>query len=335
VAARSPGVTDGDERRQPPREDSLAATTPAHAPASRRGDAVEQLSTQLAEKESLVLELTAQLERAAEQLDRLQRSGADRRRNGLLPAEVAEDHKQLVAELQRVVQQWEDLQAGLTLGRIEVQITELRDFIGQRLNGHYVPSSSNYSEPSSAVHEPTPDSTAPSPTEEQSSWDRIKSQMLEPQAETPAAAVPAFDEPLPEPPPPVDWSTATPESITAAVEARDDFITYLLRRLRSAEAVSTPTDWSPLDAHDPATSARLQKLAQQLDEKLRLAEIEFSLERAKLAREHGRLVHDQETIDKQLKRLGCSTVEEAEQTGPATGTQQDRRWSRFLGRKGQ
>lgn len=334
MAARSPSVTDGDSR--PPQvEDSLDAATDR---APRNGD----LATQLAEKESLVLELTAQLERAAEQLDRLNRSGADRRRSGYLPAEVAEDHKHLVAELQRVVQQWEDLQAGLTLGRIEVQITELRDFVGDKLGGgrSFSPSTtdhySSYSAPS-VSHEPSsePEPEPSSSGEEPSSWERLKNQMLEPQAEAaPQAPVPAFDEPLPEPPPPIDWSTASPSMISAAVEARDDFINYLLRRVRSAEAFTAPQDWTQIDAHDPELSARLQHLSIQLDEKLRMAEIEFSLERAKLAREHGRLIHDQEAIDKQLKRLGVGSVEEVDTSPAALGNQQDRRWSRFLGRKG-
>ena len=337
VAARSPSVTDGDSRPTQV-EDSLDSATDR---VPRNGD----LATQLAEKESLVLELTAQLERAAEQLDRLNRSGADRRRSGYLPAEVAEDHKHLVAELQRVVQQWEDLQAGLTLGRIEVQITELRDFVGEKLGGgrSFTPSTtdhySSYSAPSVVHHEPSPEPesepSSSSSGEEPSSWERLKNQMLEPQAEaTPHAPVAAFDEPLPEPPPPIDWSTATPAMISAAVEARDDFINYLLRRVRSAEAFAAPQDWTQIDAHDAELSARLQHLSIQLDEKLRMAEIEFSLERAKMAREHGRLIHDQEALDKQLKRLGAGSVDEVEQTGANLGSQQDRRWSRFLGRKG-
>lgn len=311
---------------------------------------VEQLAAQLADKDNLVNELTAQLERAAEQLDRFQRSGADRRRGaggGFLPSELAEDHKQLLGDMQRVVQQWEDLQAGLTLGRIEVQIGELRDFIADRLHGGsgssgggggggYTSTMSTHLEnstPEPVVEEPCEIPAAAPASSESSSWDRIKSQLFPSADGTPSEPQPAFDEPLPEPPAPVDWSTATQDTIVEAVEVRDEFISHLLRRLRAAETVSLPADWTQFDQQNPEWAERIQLLARQLDEKLRMSEIEFSLERAKLAREHGRLLHQQELIDKNLKKLGLGSVEEAEQSAPETGTQQDRRWMRFLGSK--
>jgi hypothetical protein len=306
------------------------------------------MAAQLAEKETLVHELTAQLERAAEQLDRLQRSGADRRRpvvggggGGFLPSDVAEEHKQLLGDMQRVVQQWEDLQAGLTLGRIELQIGELRDYIADRMGGGgsftstHTPTQSYSSTPEPVVEEPAPVPAAAPASSEGSSWDRIKSQLFPSADGAPSEPQPAFDEPLPEPPPPVDWSSATQDTIVAAVEQRDEFIAHLLRRLRAAESVSLPVDWTQFDQSHPEWAERTQQLARQLDEKLRMSEIEFSLERAKLAREHGRLLHQQELIDKTLKRLGLNSIEDAEQLAPeaGAGNQQDRRWMRFLGNK--
>ena len=75
---------------------------------------VTALEAKLKEKEKLVGALTKRLEQAAEQLDRLQRSGAKkggRGRGGGLPAELVEEQKTLTEDLKRAVEQWEAMQA--------------------------------------------------------------------------------------------------------------------------------------------------------------------------------------------------------------------------------
>src|SRR5258708_11396129 len=92
----------------------------------------ELIQNRLREKEQLVAALTERLEQAAEQLDRLRRTGVDKGRRPLgggFPAEVIEDHKNTLEDLKRVIARWEDIQAGASLGRIETQITELRDLL--------------------------------------------------------------------------------------------------------------------------------------------------------------------------------------------------------------
>ena len=92
----------------------------------------EQLTTleaQLQEKEQLVAALTERLEQAAEQLDRLHRTGADRAMRtggGGFPAEMVEQQKQLVDDLQRSVQQWEDMQPGAMLDYPPPTLTVIR-----------------------------------------------------------------------------------------------------------------------------------------------------------------------------------------------------------------
>jgi hypothetical protein len=92
---------------------------------------IELIENQLREKEQLVAALTERLEQAAEQLDRLRRTGADKGRRppggGGLPTELVDEHKSTLEDLKRVIARWEDIQAGATLGRIETQIVELRD----------------------------------------------------------------------------------------------------------------------------------------------------------------------------------------------------------------
>src|SRR5258708_4818694 len=102
----------------------------------------ELIQNRLREKEQLVAALTERLEQAAEQLDRLRRTGVDKGRRPLgggLPAEVVEEHKATLEDLKRVISRWEDMQAEVTLGRIETQITELRDLmVGSGQAGSYV-----------------------------------------------------------------------------------------------------------------------------------------------------------------------------------------------------
>lgn len=328
-----------NEQHEPPSDSSPASVAP-------EDESAEELAVRLAEKEALIVALTEQLERAAEQLDRLQRTGADRRKQGFLPPDLAEEHKQLVGDLARVVQQWEDLQAGLALGRIEIQLGELRDLILSRWQSpsarpetdssppdHVAWSLNNHSHQEireAAPQVPAETGVAAGFSQELSEWDRLKSQLLDP-TDVPSEQPAPCEEPLPPPPPAVDFSTATAEDLAAAVNARDEFIGYLLRRLRAAEAGVLPADWSPLAQHDPEWTTRLQRLAQQLEEKLRLAEVEFSLERARLAREHTRLQHQQELLAKQLKRLGLKSIEELEEQSPPQAGTHERRWVRFLG----
>ena len=92
----------------------------------------ELIQNRLREKEHLVAALTERLEQAAEQLDRLRRTGVDKGRRPLgggFPAEVVEEHKTTLEDLKRVITRWEDMQAEVTLGRIETQIAELRDLM--------------------------------------------------------------------------------------------------------------------------------------------------------------------------------------------------------------
>jgi septal ring factor EnvC (AmiA/AmiB activator) len=100
----------------------------------------EDLQRRLAERNRLVEELTSRLEQAAEQLDRLRRSGADRGSRALgIPPELIEQQKSLTEELQNAVQQWEDMQPTELLARVEMQVGELRDLIVDRLDKAVLP----------------------------------------------------------------------------------------------------------------------------------------------------------------------------------------------------
>ena len=100
---------------------------------------LDQLHEQLEEKDAIVAALTARLERAAEQLDRLHRLGVDRALINCAttpappppPKKPAAKTDPLHEDLDRLIQQWDALQANNSFGRIEIQIGEVRDLIVQ------------------------------------------------------------------------------------------------------------------------------------------------------------------------------------------------------------
>lgn len=125
-----------------------------------------QVQNQLREKEQLVAALTERLEQAAEQLDRLRRTGVDKGRRPLaggFPAEVVEDHKNTLEDLKRVIAQWDEMQAAATLGRIESQIVELRDLLGG--SGHLGGHAGSHGSPPAALHAAAPAAPAHPPRE--------------------------------------------------------------------------------------------------------------------------------------------------------------------------
>ncbi|MDZ4689614.1 MAG: hypothetical protein SH850_31440 [Planctomycetaceae bacterium] len=301
-------------------------------------------AAELAQKDSLIRALTEQLEQAAEQLDRFQRSGADRKRGptgGGMPAELVEEQRQAVGDLQRVVQQWEDMQAGFTLGRIEIQLTELRDFVAQRLDGSAIAApierhagltvheeSAVFSGSSSSQHDQISSGNA-----HDTEWDRLKSQLLNGDSDAVMACElrHCAPEEMPESPSPVDVEQASREELQAAVRARDEFIAVVVRRLRATEVTQPVSELVQLGPDAPAFVQRVTELERQLQEHLRLAEVELSLERAKMARDLSQLHQQQELVQKQLKKLGLQSADDAEPGRVSAASNPDRRWARFLG----
>jgi hypothetical protein len=351
-----------DASKEPDAPSPAVATSNGGPPDEmlRAQERVQQLEEEVAAKDELVTALTVQLEQLAEQLDRLQRSGADRKRGGGgLPADVVEGHKKIVGDLERIVQQWEDMQAGLMLGRIEVQLSELRDFIVERLagggpapalggpaSGNAFPSlpssivlervtvTSTPAEPPAIEHAAaaTPPADAPAGGLP-SMWESLKSQMLQETPTISAEDVTTDDAPVgeePPPPSPISPSMATHEELEAAIDARDGYIAYLLRKIRRLTPVPTPPDWLSLERVPEELCRQLETHAKQLEEHLRLAEIELSMERARIGREQAQLRQQQESIEKQMRRLGLKTIDEQAEP-PAEVAPADRRWVRFLG----
>ena len=319
------------------------------------------LQSQLKEKDALVAALTERLEQAAEKLDRVHRSGGDRGlRMGAIPPELIDQQMKLTEELKQAVERWEDMQAGAVLGRIEVQVTELRDLVANGLpaGGWPVPAEREAGSGPAGRGSQGGGGGAQGGGSGFSGWEALKAGLMKNEGGAPAPQAPkapsapsasaAPSEPVPaedavvinieEVPPPesIDPASADPDTLRAAVERRDEYITYLTRKLRLANGRSIRLpDWEALSNAPEELITRLQDLEAHLDENLRLAEVELSLERARLAREAAKLRLQQDQLEKELKRLKLDRPQPGAATTAAHAGDADnpagRRWLRMLG----
>lgn len=329
------------------------------------------------DKDALIEALTARLEEAAEQLDRFQRSGSREasRRGGIvteLPNDLLESHRVAVEELQQAVQRWDDMNAQATLGRIELQIGELRDLIvqsGTQQRGTHVDPSTSAPHAGHSPHSVSPGPTTPrhegSPAAEghrtpttgeppltsKGWWEKQKETLLE-GGEIDLDSAPSFQArpgsdgdhtrhadgqtataldatDIPPLPAPIDFDTVEPGTLRQLVLERDAMIGQLRERLIAAVMVAefggsgAPGSPLSLETLSPAMRERWDLIENAWQEKFRRAEMELSLERAKLSRERQQLL----LLDEKLKKQLAATADEGTHKGE---TKSNRRWLRFL-----
>jgi hypothetical protein len=295
----------------------------------------DDLQQLLEEREQLILVLTERLEEAAEQLDRVQRTGADRNgRNGgagSLPAEVVQQHRQLLTDLSETVGRWDAVQPADAFGRIESRLAELRELIERGFEGG-VHSGPAVSVPAAAPSE-KPKPAATPKKEPFEGWEALKAQLLGEPLATPPATPPvelaaedtppapaaetaalgetlAFNLTEAELPSPIDFDVAEREELEHAIEVRDRYIDFLTGRLTIAEQRDwQPIDWDALNQAPEELRAKLQQLEGELQEKLRISEVDLSLERARLSRLQSRLEAMQRQIERRLKSKSGKTSE--------------------------
>lgn len=342
---------------------------------------IQSLQGALKERDQVVQMLTQRLEQAADQLDRVQRSGGTRGGSTVasLPAELIENQQSLVEQLTRVLGEWEETQAGQTLSRIESQITELRELVASGANsfsslGATASSASAFStkkpadQPPKVSRNPTVIFDSRSIDSPKSSWEAIKAAMMaaEESTESPGTFAPKATEqvtksventivesianesasanqfsapqPLPEPPRDVDFDIADHATLVEAIHCRDEYISILLRRLKSPEASTAFPDWEKLNAVPEELHTELLALRDRLQDKLRVAEVDLSLKRAKLAREEAKLAIKAEHVARQMRQLGLSPDEPVPPSSnmvassESPNANQGRRWLQFLQR---
>jgi len=327
----------------------------------------EQLQSRLREKEQLVAALTDRLEQAAEQLDRLRRTGVDKGRRpaaGGFPIEVLEDHKQTLEDLKRVITRWEDMQAEVTLGRIETQIGELRDLVasGGMAASHpaaAAPPRERRAEPAAAPKpagkpggnawweaqkaalmgdQPAPEaSPASQPQAAQAPADSAPAAAAPPDESAPKTGAPfdlaAFQ--IPELPPALDFENLSLDDARQAIRDRDKLIQQLREPLLVMQAAGQlPADIQSLAGIPEPLKERIAELEAQWQAKFRQVELDLSLERARLAREQASVRQQQELLQKQLRKGGSggAAKQTADEPGKADEHASRRRWFRFMGK---
>jgi hypothetical protein len=317
---------------------------------------VDALEAQLAEREQLVAALTERLEQAAEQLDRLHRTGADRTvRAGIagIPQELISQQQKLVEDLQRAVDQWEAMQPGAFFGRLETQLDQIRELVAQsdRPGPEHASDSafrfeSGRSQSGSADEGDEQRRSSESP---RSILDFMKASQQPEADETepppsaaanyaPAASTPTVADialpPLEEPPTPIDPAHATPDELGEGCTARDAYITYLVRRLRQIESLGhVPNSWAGLEHVPDELRASLTALEHRLQETSRLAEVELSLQRAKLSRDELRIRMLDEQMQKDIKQARNVSDSHLDDDSDPKGEQDGSRWRRMFGRR--
>lgn len=338
----------------------------------------KELEDALHERDMVVQMLTQRLEQAADQLDRLQRTGTDRRGGSFsaIPTELVEGQQTLLEQMNRMLGEWEEIQAGPMLSRIESQISELKDLVsaGPTLSRTDNSRSKEIARvkadsTSSSVNKPPLRRVEDLIAAKSSDWEVIKAAMLAnedlntpPKTEKPepsqsvtnateisstqgsqdsesifsASALNDLPAPLTEPPPYVDVDQAAIEELREAVQLRDDYISMLTRRVVAQDESTRLPDWEMLNHVPSELRYELEKLRQQLQQKLRIAEIDLSLQRARLAREDSKLQTKADHVARQMRQMGLA-AEDASQAQAASQSrvsegQQGRRWLQFLQR---
>ena len=187
--------------------------------------------------------------------------------------------------------------------------------------------------------ESTTTTTEATPSEG-SNWEAMKRQMLgEPE---PVVEAPVEENDLSlllngiTAPAPLDLESASIEALKKACADRDTYIVQMTRWVRTHNSVSVPENWEELQGVPDELRRQVELLSSRLEEQVRLAEVEMSLERARLSREKSQVQADRAIMDKHLKRLGISSLDELEDIAVSSSSTGDRRWMRFLGvnRKG-
>jgi len=330
---------------------------------------IDLVQNQLREKEQLVAALTERLEQAAEQLDRLRRTGADKGRRPLvgggLPAELVEEHKTTLEDLKRVIARWEDIQAEAALGRIETQIVELRDLVvsgGVSIGGGSAGNAGAHAAANSQAPAPAQRSTEGAGQRSAAKaggnawWEAQKAAMLgEPvpeaaraslaeeaaaaQAEEPTESAGASSDGfdlaafrIPDLPTPVNFEEITLEQAHVAIRERDALIEQLREPLLLWKTAGQLPGGVRTTADIPEPLKQcIADLEAQWQAKFRQVELNLSLERARLARDQSTVRQQQELLQKQLKNSGGSSKTDSDAGDKDEDGSSKRRWFRFMG----
>ncbi|MFO1022437.1 MAG: hypothetical protein U0903_17335 [Planctomycetales bacterium] len=297
---------------------------------------IHELEAQLQQQELLISALTDSLEQTANELDRTKRGLMENPPPRVAdntsyeyespPVEFMEEQQTLVHEMRDCVHQWQEMQSGLTLERIEGQLQEIRDLV------------------ENLSHLPVPAPVAPEPQDWKASLamqmerqgadplaailgaqKQVLARPVEPVEETPAA--PPEPEPeitttapeasasgthketpplerMPALPEEIDLENATIEELRAAVTSRDECLQKLTDYVHAINTVEIPVfDLKDYDSLPEDQRQKLEAWEAVLRENNRRVEVELSVERAQLSRELQKFEQQQVQMAKERKRM--------------------------------
>ncbi len=301
---------------------------------------MQQLETRLADREQLVSILTDRLEQAADELDRIKRSGgvlSGSAADGGDAASLLAGHSEVAEKLDRFVDAWEERYEGPALRRMEAGIEELRERLEQATqHGSFstsdsVPSRFSLNDENSTqtgeFNESLTESQNRSLVDESDDEVTTRKPLDAPVRLLLISSddVPDdLDVPIPEP---IDEEHAAPAELHKGIQDRDAYIRWLCHQMR--DITGRLEGWLgevQAESDDETLHARVDEIEKVIHDQLRIAEIDVSIERAKLSRE-------QATLNEQTERLAREREQLAKALNPNDSeddTPMLRRWKRFI-----
>jgi len=349
-------MTDGPNTTAPDTDaellDLLAAELNAPEPAEDIcGSRVAELERRLSERNQLVEILTERLEQAADQIDRLQRSGGALKSDAPagMPPEFLNEHRDLAQRLETFHSAWEERYEGPSLRRIEASLAELAErfdelrsglpesttvggpapqhspvtsFLDQLESDEDAESAAENAAPArESSHGQTERSTNPARQQNsQSTTHRIEIVLLAPDDEDVPEHVPL--------PAAIDLDDATPGDLHDAVVQRDQYLSWLCQKVRtlSSRLEAWLRQFETAQQGTPS-GEQFRELRQLIHSQIQVLEVELSIERAKLFREESRLEQEQERLTRERELLD---KDRNASSNSENDTAIMKRWKRFI-----
>jgi predicted DNA-binding protein len=312
--------------------DAKPSPNPGQSPEQRLSQLQKQLEEkekQLLDRDRIVKDLTQRLSQTVEKLDRVQRVGSDRTviSTATFPKEVVEQQSQLVEDLQRAVELWENMQLGVGLGKLEMQLSDLRELLEEQF--HEEEPEPEPAESSEASDEPCPEGESADEAEIASLETQADDAMetLAEEWEQSAEEIQEGDDVCPIRPPEIlNLAEAREPDLRRCVEQQDTYIDYLSARLKRVAEKQVAVDWQDLSDKPEKLRIQLEGTANKLQQSRHLAEFELALQRTRLKRKERELATFSEELAVQMQTIGLQPDPDTGKETPGGG-----RWMRMLG----
>jgi len=294
---------------------------------------VDDLKQRLQDKEQTVAKLTAYLEQAAEKLNALKAQKTAPRPAQAFDAESVHRQLELCKQLQAAVDEWQELGVSSAIEGLSQKMDDVRQTI---LDGFAAQSSPGDQDVPGFEYPSSNESSEEESAEAMANWEALKAEMLGEEAEPEETEEDQYNidlqaelKVLVNRPIDVEESCHDPESWQEAVNLREAYIISLIRALRVVESRRRGSpDWESFEAAPPELRQQVAQLAADLQQTQRNAEVELSVERARVSRLESEIAHKRRELDKMLKKKGLNP-QAAEPSGSKEG-----RWKKFLGGSG-